>query len=451
MNADSRQTRWSEIQIRSIKVRILSITAQKPHSTGSGTYMTELVRSWARAGHRQAVVCGIFPDDTVDFPKGVACYPVFFTDTASAQPASEESLFAPCKIKAGSAVRSLPYPVVGMSDIMPYTSTRYRDLTPHMISQFEEAFIGAVSRAVAELDPDLIICHHLFLLTALVRKHFPDRKIYGISHGTDLRQMVNCDNLRDFVRPEISRIDKALALHEEQKNTIMEMFGLPESRVTVIGSGYNDALFNKDGRAGRDDLQQYAGEDEVPVMICYAGKMSRPKGVPQLLDALRALAADPAVPFFEVTLAGGCQDEEVRRRLDALPDNITWLGQISQDHLAQIFRYSDIFVLPSFFEGLPLVLIEAMASGAVPVSTDLPGVRPWIEANVPHNNVRFVPMPEMATIDTPTDNGMKQFTEDLTETLRRLIINIKSGSLSGPAPDTSYITWRGVADRILSL
>ena len=52
-------------------MRILSITAQKPHSTGSGTYMTELVRSWARAGHSQAVVCGIYPDDTVDFPEGV--------------------------------------------------------------------------------------------------------------------------------------------------------------------------------------------------------------------------------------------------------------------------------------------------------------------------------------------------------------------------------------------
>ena len=413
--------------------------------------MTELVRSWAKAGHEQAVVCGIYPDDTVDFPGGVTCYPVFFTDTAAAQPASDRSLFAPCKLGGSQKPETLPFPIVGMSDIMPYTSTRYRDLTPRMISRFEEAFTGAVSRAVSALDPDLIVCHHLFLLTALVRKHFPDRKIYGISHGTDLRQMVNCDNLRELVRPEISRLDKALALHEEQKNTIMEMFGLPESRVTVIGSGYNDALFNDTGRAGRDELQQYAGEDEVPVMICYAGKMSRPKGVPQLLDALDALAADPAVPFFEVTLAGGCQDEEVRRRLDDLPDNITWLGQISQDHLAQIFRFSDIFVLPSFFEGLPLVLIEAMASGAVPVSTDLPGVRPWVSANVPHNNVRFVPMPEMATIDTPTENGLKQFTEDLTGTLRRLIMDIKNGSLSGPDPDTSGITWGGVADRILSL
>ena len=143
-------------------MKILSITAQKPHSTGSGTYLTELVRSFDRTGCRQAVVCGVYPDDNIDFPDSVACYPVFFSRS------SEES-------------GNISFPVTGMSDIMPYESTRYRDLTPVMINEFEEAFIAAVDKAVNELDPDLIICHHLFLLTALVRKHFPDRTIYGIS------------------------------------------------------------------------------------------------------------------------------------------------------------------------------------------------------------------------------------------------------------------------------
>ena len=147
-------------------MKILSITAQKPHSTGSGTYMTELVKAFARMGHSQAVVCGIFPSDSVDFPEGVACYPVFFSEKVSA--AAESYLTAPCKAEK-SPLGALPFPVVGMSDIMPYESTRYRDLTPSMVSQFEDAFVSAVSRAVEDLDPDLIICHHLFLLTAIVK------------------------------------------------------------------------------------------------------------------------------------------------------------------------------------------------------------------------------------------------------------------------------------------
>lgn len=59
-------------------MKILSITAQKPHSTGSGVYLTELVKNWAEAGHEQSVVGGIYEEDQVDFPDGVKFYPVFY-------------------------------------------------------------------------------------------------------------------------------------------------------------------------------------------------------------------------------------------------------------------------------------------------------------------------------------------------------------------------------------
>lgn len=416
-------------------MRILSITAQKPHSTGSGTYLTELVRSWAGAGHVQAVVCGIYHSDTVSFPEGVTCYPVFFTDTDSSDPAA------------------IDFPIAGMSDLMPYESTRYRDMTPEMVSLFEDEFIKVISQAVSDLDPDLIICHHLFLLTALVRKHFPDRKIYGLSHGSDLRQMVNSANLNDFVRPWIYRLDRVLALNDTQKERIRELFGIEDDRISVIGSGYNDSLFHSEGRAPRADIAAIAERAgmTLPVIISYAGKMSRSKGIPEFLTALRTLADDPSVPYFEVTLAGGCQDDEIMRSLEDLPPCITWAGQISQAHLADIFRYSDIFVLPSYYEGLPLVLIEAMASGAVPVCTDLPGVRPWIEANVPGQNIHFIPMPEMQSVDMPTDEGKLKFTQCLTETLRELIIELSANPSVISRPDTSGITWDGVAGRILSV
>ena len=416
-------------------MKILSITAQKPHSTGSGTYLTELVKAFDRKGHRQAVVCGIYADDSVDFPEGVACYPVFFSKKQDA-----DLLAAPCKAKAGR-FESLPFPVTGMSDIMPYESTRYRDLTPEMISQFEDAFIGAVRRAVDDLDPDLIICHHLFLLTALVRKHFPERHIIGISHGTDLRQMMNCDDLRELVRPQIAKLDMALALHEAQRTQIMELFGLDESKVDVIGSGYNDRLFNTEGR-----IERKAGD---PVRICYAGKISRPKGVPEMIKAFSMLAEDSEVPAFELTMAGGCQDDAMKDSLEKLPDYAAWLGQIPQPALAELLRRTDIFVLPSYFEGLPLVLIEAMASGAVPVSTDLPGVMSWVDANVGHPNVIYADMPEMKSIDEPTDAGRDAFTAELAAVLKNAILGFESGALPGVLPDTSAITWDGVAARIL--
>ncbi len=402
-------------------MKILSVTAQKPNSTGSGTYLTELVNSFARMDCEQAVVYGITPGEKVSFPEGTSLYPVFFD----------------CE----SSPNSLSFPIVGMSDVMPYESTRYRDLTEEMLDEFEAAFVSALERAIQGLQPDLIICHHLFLLTAIIRKHFPDCKIVGISHGTDLRQMINCPRLAELVRPHIKELDYLFALHGEQRETIMRLFDVPPDKVKVIGSGYNSALFNTEGREKMRSLFP------APVRICYAGKLSSPKGIPELLEAMNSL--DPSIPL---TLAGGCQDESVMNLLEELPPHITWLGQIPQTKLADVFRCNDIFVLPSYFEGLPLVLIEAMASGLIPVCTDLPGVRPWIEANVPNHNAIFVPKPEMKSIDEPTEGGRCQFIHDLGACLQEAVRIVRNSSTEAKfLPDTSRITWDGLASRLLAI
>ncbi len=76
-------------------MRILSVTAQRPDSTGSGVCLTELVRGFDRLGQMQAVLCGLGSEDGAAFPEGVGCFPVRYeTDR-------------------------LPYPVLGIS-FKPY-------------------------------------------------------------------------------------------------------------------------------------------------------------------------------------------------------------------------------------------------------------------------------------------------------------------------------------------
>lgn len=401
-------------------MRILSITAQKPHSTGSGTYLTELVREFDRMGHEQAVVCGIYSDDKTAFPDRVKCYPVVFN--------CGENL-------------SLSFPIAGMSDVMPYPSTRYKDMTDDMLNEFESAFTYVISKAADEFHPDLIICHHLFLLTAIVRRDYPDLAVYGICHGSDLRQFMSCSHLQDFIRPEIAKLDRIFALHDLQKDKITELYGSELSdKITVTGSGYNSAIFNLDGRVERSA--------DTSVRLVYAGKMSEAKGVPELLDVLEELSEEGV--DFTATLAGGCQDEAIMRRLESLPSNIHAVGQVPQNELASIFKHGDVFVLPSYFEGLGLVLIEAMACGMLPISTDIPGVREWIDANVGNSIVRYIPMPEMLGVDIPTESGREQFKKDMKAILISSIYDISNGSTQSlPSPDTSRITWNAVCNSIL--
>ena len=388
-------------------MRILSVSAQKPFGTGSGVYLSELVRGFRALGHEQAVVAGLAPGDAPVFPRGVGFYPVLYRSPA------------------------LPFPVAGMSDEMPYESTRYRDMTPEMLSQFKAAFGAALDRAVEEFRPDLILCHHLYLLTALCRARFPGVPVAGICHGTDLRQLQKHPLERAFISAQIAALDRIFVLHGEQARAVAALTGAEQGRIAVIGSGFNDGIFHPSGAA------------PTPGRIIFAGKISVKKGVASLL---RSMAQVP--PPAALYLAGGAGDAAEYARIRALaedcPRPVSFLGPLPQDELAREFCKSDVFVLPSFFEGLPLVVLEALSCGAKAVCTDLPGIRPWLDRNVPGHGVGFVPPPAMRDTDEPLAQALPAFEAALAAELRWQI-----ALPPRPAPAMEQATWRGVCARLL--
>lgn len=401
-------------------MKILHITTQKPHSTGSGTYLTELVRSFDRSGHTQAVAAGIYRDDAVSFPDGVDFYPVYYT-----APGTE------------CVDGDIPFPILGMSDSMPYPSTLYSDLNSDMAKLLKQRFLSVLHEAVRDLDPDLIVCHHLYLLTAMVRNEFRDRRVYGICHGSDLRQFENCSFETEYIRAMIDGLDGIFALHSAQKTMISKLFMIPAERVDIIGSGYNSDIFNDRGRRARDP--------EGPVNIIYAGKLCVEKGLLPLFDAVRRISEDHP-DRVRLSLAGGCTDDCIKEYMKNAPFKINHLGILSQKSLARAFRQNDIFVLPSYYEGLPLVLIEAMACGLRTICSDLPGVREWIDEAIPDNDTVFVRMPTMIETDIPDEHEIPDFTNAIVSAIIEA-----ADSINTPRrlPDTSGATWDSVAGKIL--
>ena len=57
-------------------MRILNVTAQKPNSTGSGIFLSELMMEFANKGHTQALVAGVYPEEETPVPDRVTFYPV---------------------------------------------------------------------------------------------------------------------------------------------------------------------------------------------------------------------------------------------------------------------------------------------------------------------------------------------------------------------------------------
>ena len=407
-------------------MNILSVTTQKPHSTGSGTYLSEVVRALDRQGHRQAVVAGIYHSDIVSFPDGVTFHPVYYTAPGESPLPGD-----------------LDFPVLGMSDRMPYPSTRYSRLTAEQFEALEKAFISAVGEAIDRLRPDIILCHHLYLLTAILRKAFPEQRIYGICHGSDLRQMQNlCTGEAGYGREPFSvkdvlenvrGLNRIFALHQAQKKTIMDCFRLPAEQVSVIGTGYNDKIFFP----GETNASAAAG----PHRFIYAGKICREKGIPELLDALEQLREETDVPF-ELHLAGGCTDSGLWTRLNPGRNQPPKVGEITSHSFP--IRYHGLLR-----QEVLAVLIEAMACGLNTLCNDLPGVREWLRSEIPENTTCFIPMPPLIASDRPDPDALPQYVFTLKAALKEILEESHASGQTRRIPDTSGASWDAVAKRIV--
>lgn len=427
-------------------MKILSITAQKPSSTGSGIYLSELVKGFARQGHEQAVIAGVYREDIVELPEKVQFYPVYFR------------------------TESLPFAIAGMSDEMPYESTVYGEMTEEMEMQFGSGFRAIIRQAKKAFTPDVVICHHLYLVTALAREIFTDTPVFGFCHNTDLRQMKKIPLARTFIKERIRRLDRIFAIHEEQKAEIVELYGVEEACIRIIGTGYNDEIFyrtDEENEANRMDITDEANRTRQkttePVRLIFAGKLSEKKGVMSLLRSLSCLRNLQRSEDLEkssqldseasreirisLTLAGGYGNEEEYREIRELakraPCPVTFLGSISQTELAKEYNKADIFVLPSFCEGIPLTVIEAMACGDKVVITDLPGIQNWIREKVPNAPVVYVTPPKMKNTDEPIRASLSDFEQELAMKIQECI-KLKAPDM----PDMSGISWGNICRAI---
>lgn len=395
-------------------MRILNITAQKPDSTGSGTYLAEMVSCQCEMGHEAAVVCGIDRDDPLPFQGTLAVYPVRFR--------TEEVSFAVC----------------GMSDQMPYRATRYCDMNEEMVAQFRSAFAKRVKQAIDDFAPDIVVCHHLYLLTALVRQLVRTVPVFAICHSTDLRQMAKHNLEREDIIAGIRGLDGIFALHEAQVSEIVEVYGADPSSVRVLGTGFNERIFNVQGRRRKSPDQ--------PLSVLYVGKIWEKKGVGCLLDAWDSV--DFGCPA-KLTLVGGHNDEEeylsYAQRAQRCSKPVTFAGKLNPVELAEVYRSSDVFVLPSFFEGLPLVVVEALACGCRVAVSDLPGIRPWLTSFVPQAPVVYIKPPAMRSADEPIVEELPGFTQRIAQGLKQ------AAALKVAGCDMAELTWEGLTKRFINL
>ena len=367
-------------------MRILHVLAQLPIKTGSGVYFTNVIEGLKNFDVEQAAVYATTPE-----------YDFNFVDK---------------KYEVEFQGEDVSFPIVGMSDIMPYENTLYKNMTDDMMEEWQKAFRKKLEVARNEFKPDVIITHHLWILSSIVCDVFEDKKVIGVCHNTDIRQAEKNRTMKDKYVKNLEKLDKILALSSGVIEGISNIYNYPKGRIVNIGAGYNEKIFYP--------VKKYEKHDNIKIL--YAGKFDESKGFYELIKAFRLL--EEKDDNVELELIGNLKEED-RPRVEQLVGDSTKIriyNAVDQVHLGGIMRHKDVFILPSYFEGLGLIAVEALGSGLRVVATEIEGLIEFLGDKINNSEIiEYIEMPTIYDTDKAVEEEKPAFVKRIVGALELMI------------------------------
>ncbi|MBD2449493.1 glycosyltransferase [Nostoc sp. FACHB-152] len=170
----------------------------------------------------------------------------------------------------------------------------------------------------------------------------------------------------------VSQFSQIFSCNTDSAQLYKQRYPLIQDRVAYIKNSFDNEIFYSVSQEQRDaqrrELATKLGLSEKTRFVLFAGRLHPQKDPILLVRAIAALNQ----PHTHLLIAGdGELAAKIRIEITqlGLSNRVTMLGAVPIQELAQLHRVSSVFVLSSAYEGLPLVVLEALASGTPVVST----------------------------------------------------------------------------------
>lgn len=174
------------------------------------------------------------------------------------------------------------------------------------------------------------------------------------------------------------RASKILTVSEYSKKDIMNIYGIPEERITVIYNAVSDEFFQVEDQLVIDEVKKKYRIDSK--YIFFVGRLEPRKNIPSLIKAFHFLKEKHKLPH-KLVIAGmkDFKYQELFSMVKALnlTDEVIFTGRVEQQDLPLLYNGAELFVYPSYAEGFGLPPLEAMACGTPVITsntTSLPEV-----------------------------------------------------------------------------
>lgn len=231
----------------------------------------------------------------------------------------------------------------------------------------------AIFRLCRRLRPDVLHAQHIpMFVLCFWPAWLAGVRRFVVTEHTDY-QLRTEPRIRRRLRRYARHADRITVIHDGLARYLVDDLGVPADRVTVIPNGVDCDRF---APAPRDPtLRRTLGADDDTILIACVARLHRDKDHPTLLRAFALLVADASRSRCHLALIG---EGEAREAIEALvrefglEDHVTLLGD--RPDVVDLMPQFDVLVLASRTEGLPMVLLEAMACGVPCVATAVGGV-----------------------------------------------------------------------------
>ncbi|HZC64939.1 MAG TPA: glycosyltransferase family 4 protein [Candidatus Dormibacteraeota bacterium] len=162
--------------------------------------------------------------------------------------------------------------------------------------------------------------------------------------------------------------EQSIVLNREAMIYLQLYYNLPPDRVWYVPNG-----------VGKEFFVNWARASGAGMRLLFVGTWIDHKGIYYLAEAFSKVRS--VVPSATLTIAGCLEPEERVRRCfdDAVQSSLRVRPFVARAEMPAVYAAHDIFVLPSLMEGMPLVLLEAMASGIAVVTSESCGMTDLVE------------------------------------------------------------------------
>jgi glycosyltransferase involved in cell wall biosynthesis len=188
-------------------------------------------------------------------------------------------------------------------------------------------------------------------------------------HGSEIRIFPKKAFSKLLQKILLLKASHVVAVSMDIRDLLLKEYGLSSRKIKIVPNGYDEELVNQ--------LRTIASNSvcgKIPSLV-FVGTLREAKDPLNLIEAFRIVSG--RVENVRLQIVGdGTLRPAVERKIESykMQDRVTLHGAVSHERALEVLASSDIYVLTSVDEGLPISLIEAMALGKAVVATSVGGV-----------------------------------------------------------------------------